>query len=453
MPGSPVAAPRDTEAILESIHEIAVPDEFPPAIADTEPVLSPVATIEELPASWRELLEQEQLDPRWFADAVTQGLRLQLAAYRQDVLAADAQARLELAQESPEALEQLVADFRVLHHEWLGKLLEGAEMLRLRRGRLGDAAQAAARLETLLYDHAARMEMLDCRIGDIDIRTDFAMGCRRLLAELFDLTAAIHLLRDDLTAAAADILKQQQMLRELPAEQRLDPLTGWLNRLGLEIIAGEPSEGFCSRQAVLIALDGLGKINAQFGTQAGDRTLLAFSQLLSDLLEGTCVSVKIVRLSGTRFLLLLDGMACEQATSLAEHLRQSLERATFDCQGTYFGLSARLGISTSDAGEPMEKLLARLAEAVDAAQIAGGNRCAMADAIGTQLVAPQIVPAISRRVTIGDHGELVVQLAAEGAACGTERLPIPPTEAAAEPAEEVSTTSCSSLVPQCTPDD
>ena len=453
LPGSPVTTTSDTEAIEELVEEVPAELESSRPVADAGPIQPSVVTVEELPASWRELLEAEHLAPRWFADAVTQGLRLQLAAYRQHVLAAEARARLVLAQESPEALEQLVADFRFLHHEWLGKLLEGAEMLQQRRGRLGDATEAATRLETLLFDHAARMELLDRRIGEINFKTDVVLGCRRLLAEILDLTAAVHRLRDHLTAALADILKQQQMLHELPHEQRLDPLTGRLNRLGLDARADQPAVDSGSQQAVLIALDGFRKINERLGTRAGDRTLRAFSQLLADLLEATRASAEIVRLLGTRFLLLIDGITREQATSLAEQLRQSLEGVTFDCQGNCFELSARLGISTVEADEPIDALLARLADAVDAAEIAGRNRCAIADASGTKVVAPQVVTVISRRVMIGNAGELVGQTTSEFPARGTQPLPIQPTAAVTEPTDEVSTSCDSSSVPQCTPDD
>ncbi|HZL88482.1 MAG TPA: GGDEF domain-containing protein [Pirellulaceae bacterium] len=449
----PVA--RDAQPIPQSPkHEdvpCTVPDRQPPAPpAASIERLSP-ATIDELPQSWRMLLDEEQFPASGFVDALARVLRLQLAKYRQPLLAAEARARLE--QDSPEALEQLVADIRFLHQEWMGKLLQGAEMLHARRGRLGDAAQSGARLENLLSDHAARMEMLDCRIGAVDIQTDFALGCRKLLAELLKLTAAVHLLRDDLTAALADILTPQKILPELPESLRLDPLTRCFNRLGLATLAEQPSEDSCSRQAILIALEHFGKINERFGTQVGDLTLKAFIHLVDGLLKGARATAEIARLTGVTFLLLIDDITSEQAISLAEHLRQSLERAAFDHCRTFFGLSARLGISTVEPQEPLEKLLARLGEAVDAAGNVGGNRCAMADAIGTQLVAPQIVPAISRHIAIGRQDELPDLIDEEGAARGTEATQSPEPEAAVEPAEEVSTSSCNSPVPQCTPGD
>lgn len=445
---APLERVGGTEAIAPLAHDAAARHEQPLPIIDTGPPAPPAvveslppAKIDELPPPWQELLAREHMAPRGFAEGVALALRGQLAAYRQDVVAAEESARRVTAEESPEAMAQLVADFRSIHRQWLGALLEGAELLQARRGRLGDAAEGGARLETLLYDQAARMEMLDCRISDIDFQSDVIMGCRRLLVELLDVGAAVHLLRDELTASLAEIALQQRTLRELPYEQRRDALTGWFNRIGLEVLASQPPEGYVSRHAVLIAGDSFGKINERFGTQAGDQTLQALSRFLAELLQGSSLSAESVRLAGTRFLLLLDGLNLAQVTSLAEQIRQSLERATFDFRGTLFGLSARLGITVAELGEPVEKLLGRLAEAIDAAGIAGGNRCALADAIGTQLVAPQTVPAPTRRLTVGDEVELGCELARESAAGGTEPLELAHLHAAPEPAAEVSTSS------------
>lgn len=408
-PGSPVIAAEDTETVPLLVEEPpplveAFQLEAPAAgkeyfVENEEPaeVLPPVAVFEELPAAWLDLLETEQLAPRWFADGLTHALRVQLAAYRQHALAAEARARLVLSQENAEAVEQLVADFRFLHHEWLARLVEGAEMLHARRGRLGPAEEAGQRLESLLYDHAARMESIDRAISDINFKTDVVLGCRRLLEELLALAAGIHLLRDDLAAALAAILRQQEQLAELPHEQRLDSLTGRLNRLGLEA-AFRPPPG--PRQAVLVAWDSFHLVNERLGTRAGDRVLRTLSQLLADLLEKFPASAEIVRLTGTRFLLLLDGISRDQATSLAEQVRQSLEGVTLDCQGTSLDVSARMGITSVGVGDTLEMLLARLDQALDAAELAGRNRCAIAEGNETRLVAPHQVPVIARRVEI-----------------------------------------------------
>ena len=415
-PGSPVAPTGETEAIdpaPEDSPELLPDQMLPDPVAamaargsePSEPPLS-VAEAEELPRAWLDLLESERLTPQWFADGLAHALRVQLAAYRQHVLAAESRARLVLAQENAEAVEQLVADFRFLHHEWLARLLEGAELLHERRGRMPPAEEAAQRLEALLYDHAARMESIDRAISEIDAKSDVAGGCRRLLEELLELASSVHQLRDDLAAALAAILLAQGMLDQLPHDQRLDPLTGRANRLGLEASFRPPSG---ARQAVLVAWDRFHSVNERLGCRAGDRVLRTFGQLLADFLESFRASAEIVRLAGTRFLLLMDGISREQAVNIAEQMRQSLEGVTLDWQGATLEVAARMGITTVDAADTLPEVLARLEAALDAAKDAGRNRCAIAEGAHARLVAPHVVPVIARRVEVEEAGDLVGQ--------------------------------------------
>jgi diguanylate cyclase (GGDEF)-like protein len=160
---------------------------------------------------------------------------------------------------------------------------------------------------------------------------------------------------------------------------------------------------------VVVAWDCFHLVNERLGTRAGDRVLRTLSQLLADLLERFGASAELVRLTGTRFLLLLDGITREQAVSLAEQVRQSLEGVTLDCQGTELDVSARLGITSAVSGETLQMLLTRLDQALDAAELAGRNRCAIADGNETRVVAPHQVPVIARRVEVADPAELVAQ--------------------------------------------
>lgn len=406
-PGSPALPSVDTEVLEKILHDAPLRTaELAPLERFGERPSSGIPTAagaEELPPAWREWLEADQFVPCRFADGVAHALRLQLAAYRQHALAAETRARLVLAQENAQAVEQLVADFRFLHHEWLARLLQGAELLGQRRGRLGPEEQAAHRLEALLYDHAARMESIDRAISEINFKTDIVLGCRRLLEELFDLVSGIHLLRDDLTTSLSEILCSQRRLTDLPREQQLDPLTGRLNRLGLAA-SFRPADA--PRQAVLVAWDSFHRVNQRLGTTAGDRVLRTFSQLLADLLQGCRASAEIVRLGGTRFLLLFDGLSPEEGTCLAEQVRQSLEATTLHWQGTDLDASARMGISPVEPDDSLPALLARLEEALDEAELAGRNRCAIVDGRGPRVVAPHQVPVIARRVEVAEAGEL-----------------------------------------------
>jgi diguanylate cyclase (GGDEF)-like protein len=388
-------------------EEIPIPEETADQVApnapptDSEPPLPLVASVDELPTAWRELLEADQISPCWFADGIVHVLRSQLSRYREQVLTAEARGRHALASESAEEVEQLVADFRFLHHEWLRQLVEGAELLSSRRGRLGDAAVACQRLERTLFDQAARMESIDQQIAEIQLKTDLVVGCRRLLTELADLTDAVHVLRDDLTAALADVLRAEGILGELPRQHHFDSLTGRLNRLGLECLLGEGEAGRRgARHVILMGLDRFRRINERWGARAGDRILKALGQWLVKEAGGGETATEVARLSGQEFAIVLGDCTRDEAAGLAERLRQSLEAATFEDQGTSLELSATLAVSAAEPGEAWGAVLARLYAGLDAARQAGRNRCAICEGSTLVVVIPHALAVQAQRVSV-----------------------------------------------------
>ena len=116
-----------------------------------------------------------------------------------------------------------------------------------------------------------------------------------------------------------------------------------------------------------------------------------------------------LRIAGTRFLLLLGGISRDQATVAAEQVRQSLEGVTLEWQGTMLQVAARIGITSVEPGDTLELLLARLERALERAERAGRNRCAIVEGKEAWVVAPHQVPVIARRVDVAEAGELVGQ--------------------------------------------
>lgn len=111
-----------------------------------------------------------------------------------------------------------------------------------------------------------------------------------------------------------------------------DPLTGLANRRGGErSVASEISRARRQRTAlscIFIDIDRFKRINDTFGHQAGDRLLREISDLLRRTLRAYDI---LVRWGGEEFLLILPGVALDQARTLAERIRAAVER--LDTQG------------------------------------------------------------------------------------------------------------------------
>lgn len=139
--------------------------------------------------------------------------------------------------------------------------------------------------------------------------------------------------------ALIDLLSQQ-------AEQ--DPLTGALNRKGLELRASALRLG-CARRGspvtlVAIDLDGFKNVNDRVGHIAADHLLVELVGHWGDRLRATDL---LGRVGGDEFVLVLPDTTPEQATPLLADLRS----------GGPLGWSA--GTTEALAGEPLEVALGR----------------------------------------------------------------------------------------------
>jgi diguanylate cyclase (GGDEF)-like protein len=150
----------------------------------------------------------------------------------------------------------------------------------------------------------------------------FAAAGAALLVNTHDRIGIVWL---NLLLASAFCLEAAAFLRvRLDREIRTDPLTGVLNRKGLdELIDLELGRALRTGATLTIAildLDDFKKINDERGHAAGDRLLVEFA---GSLLAGTRPFDSVVRIGGDEFLLLLPALDSAQATGLLESLREA----------------------------------------------------------------------------------------------------------------------------------
>ncbi|MBW7981561.1 diguanylate cyclase [Enterobacillus tribolii] len=109
-----------------------------------------------------------------------------------------------------------------------------------------------------------------------------------------------------------------------------DPLTGLLNRRGLEEKFSEfktTDTDHSPHFVVMIDIDHFKSFNDRYGHQLGDRTLVVISSVIRDALRGRDLAV---RYGGEEFLLVLRDASETLAVQLCEHIRQHVEKMTTD---------------------------------------------------------------------------------------------------------------------------
>lgn len=127
-------------------------------------------------------------------------------------------------------------------------------------------------------------------------------------------------------AMVAFVWMTAAMLRgKLEIQIATDPLTGSLNRRGIEA-AAEQHIMACQKDssplsAVVIDLDNFKRINDSYGHHCGDATLIAVAASLQRNMRSHDV---LARIGGDEFAILLPNTALAEATDIAEHLRKSI---------------------------------------------------------------------------------------------------------------------------------
>jgi diguanylate cyclase (GGDEF)-like protein len=136
----------------------------------------------------------------------------------------------------------------------------------------------------------------------------------------------------------------------------------------------EKAMAFARRHAqplsvIMADLDKFKAINDTYGHQAGDQVLAAFGQVMQANIRQEDLAA---RFGGEEFILMLPGTTLEEATILAERLRESLENLTFPPLETR--VTASFGIAQYRPDDTFATLVKRADEGLYAAKATGRNR-------------------------------------------------------------------------------
>jgi diguanylate cyclase (GGDEF)-like protein len=163
------------------------------------------------------------------------------------------------------------------------------------------------------------------------------------------------------TAMEADKLKEKT---------RLDPLTGLLNRRGLELALNRVDVG---DGAIIYAdLDNFKGLNDRLGHPAGDAVLIHFSRIIRDQIRNGDVAARV---GGEEFAIWLPAARLETGYRIAERIRIRLNTTPWDWQGKAWALSASFGVAASpETGREVGDLIPQADAALYVAKNSGRNR-------------------------------------------------------------------------------
>ncbi len=159
-----------------------------------------------------------------------------------------------------------------------------------------------------------------------------------------------------------------------------DPLTGTLNRLGMERMGRRvlvrARQSMRSVAVALVDADHFKAINDKHGHPIGDQVLVHLADLLiAQVRPGDLV----VRYGGEEFLLLLDGSSPESAFHIADRLRELVTQAQIATPAGKLRYQVSIGVSnTNRSGYTLDQLILDADAALYKAKQEGRNRVCMA---------------------------------------------------------------------------
>jgi diguanylate cyclase len=208
-----------------------------------------------------------------------------------------------------------------------------------------------------------------------DYQNDIESGCRRMVGETGKLLGANHRLRDAMGAAMVEVARHEQRLAEIDPDLCRDPLTGILDRTGLEarLRAWWKQDPHRMRvlSAALIDVDRFAQLNESFGCQVGDQVLRTIAQCLESEQRGQSVAA---RFSGQCFFFLFGDVDLRSAINVVERIRQGIELWRFRRRDAEIRITVSCAVVEATAEDTSETLFARAEATLREAKRYGRNR-------------------------------------------------------------------------------
>jgi diguanylate cyclase (GGDEF)-like protein len=173
-----------------------------------------------------------------------------------------------------------------------------------------------------------------------------------------DALAEIARLREKI----AGLEERVRLIYELAHQDALIPLPnprGFIREL--ESLIARVSRYGESAAMLFVDIDGLKRINDNFGHKAGDEALIHVASVLS---QGVRKSDCVARLGGDEFGILLAHASDESARETARRLTERIQADEMSCDGNVLPLGVAIGVTMIAPNDTPDEVIARADQAM-----------------------------------------------------------------------------------------
>nr|WP_237728313.1 GGDEF domain-containing protein [Cellulomonas sp. APG4] len=185
-------------------------------------------------------------------------------------------------------------------------------------------------------------------------------------------------------------------MRSLDDRARRDPLTGLLNRRGLDDVLDRAWAAAGDLHVAVLDLDHFKAVNDAHGHAAGDLVLVRFAEVLSAHVRGDDV---VARTGGEEFTVVLGPCSPDVALRRVRELVGAFAAVDLEVPGALLRCTASAGVATREPRHHGAADLLRDADrALYAAKDAGRDRALAAAEVSvpTQAAAPRVLTPLGR---------------------------------------------------------
>ncbi len=311
-----------------------------------------------------ENISELSLDDRWLkgqVDALIEAATPPLTLRRLD----DVERRLrDVMQKQAEAKGRAVeaqAEMRVM----LGTFIERLSVMTDTTSAYGGKMEENARL----IEKATTLEELTPVLKEVVSAT------RSMASDSLQARDELRGMRERTQATETEIVKLHMELDRMSAQARHDPLTGALNRKGLDEALNREVSAMRRKDSplcvALLDIDNFKKINDTLGHTTGDQALAHLAQVARESMRPQDT---LARYGGEEFVILLPDTALERGVDAMMRLQRELTKKYFMTGSEKLLITFSAGVAQLGPDEDNASAIKRADQAMYTAKRAGKNR-------------------------------------------------------------------------------
>lgn len=166
-----------------------------------------------------------------------------------------------------------------------------------------------------------------------------------------------------------------ESIRKIKQAAFVDALTGTANRLAffreVPALLRSALREKAKPAVALVSIDQLRQLNEVHGHAAGDVVIQLASRAILDRLGKQAL---LARFSGEQFCAFVRDVPPVGLSKVFERVCSALERTNFTFEGRKLSATVSCGVAVCESDESLDSLVNRAGDALDEAQLAGGNR-------------------------------------------------------------------------------